>query len=145
MTKEMVIIMERCYAVNPLRGLLFLKTKMADCNIHEYCANSKTQCGDICVNVYCPIESMICTDITILQEDEIVDRSNCRSVDREKIKELMLQLEMGNVEVLIVRDIWELTNNEDDLETITNEILGMGICIYELSTGLFCFNSYEEC
>lgn len=145
MTKEKVIIMERCYAVNPLRGLLFLKTKMADCNIHEYCANSKTHCGDIRVNVYCPMASMICTDITIYQEDEIVDRSNCRSVDREKIKELMLQLEMENVEVLIVRDIWELTNNEDDLESITNEILGMGICIYELSIGLFRFNSYEEC
>lgn len=145
MTKEMVIIMERCYAVNPLRGLLFLKTKMADCNIHEYCSNSKERCGDIRVNVYCPTTRMICKDISIHQEDEIVDRSNCRSVDREAIKELMLQLEMENMEVLIVRDILELTNNEDDLESITNEILGMGICIYELSTGMFRFNSYEEC
>lgn len=145
MTKEMVIIMERCYAENPLRGLLFLKTKMADCNIHEYCSMSKERCGDIRVNVYCPTSHMICKDISIYQEDEIVDRSNCRSVDREAIKELMLQLEMENMEVLIVRDILELTNNEDDLESITNDILGMGICIYELSTGMFRFNSYEEC
>ncbi|MGC6174036.1 hypothetical protein [Lacrimispora sp. 38-1] len=136
--------MERCYAVNPLRGLLFLKTKMADCNIHEYCANSKKHCGDIRVNVYCPTASTICTDISIHQEDEVVDRSNSRSVDREEIKELMVRLVMENIEVLIVRDILEITNNEDDLESITNEILGMGICIYELSTGLFRYNSYEE-
>ena len=141
----MVIIMERCYVENPLKGLLFLKTKMADCNIHSYCANSKNLCGDINVKVYRPATRMLCSGVAIHQEDEIVDRSNSRCVDREKIKELMLQLETENMEVLIVRDIWELTNNEDDLESLTNEILGMGVCIFELSTGLFRYNVYEEC
>ena len=124
----MVIIMEkRFFEEEPLKGLLFLKTKMADCNIHTFCGNSKLQCGKI----------------HIQQVDEIIDQSNRRDVDRNEIGDLMQLLETGKYEVLIVRDIWELTNDADDLEVRTNEILAMGIGIFELSSKIFRYNNYE--
>lgn len=110
-----------------VNGLLFLKTKMAVCNMLVYIDVSRSKC-----ELY-----------GIRQLDQLVDRCNQRCVDRYEIKDLMEMLETGIYDVIIVRDVLELTANTNDLEALTNEIMSMSIGIFELSTGLYRYNCYE--
>lgn len=111
-----------------VNGLLFLKTKMADCNMIAYIDMSRSKC-ELC---------------GIRQLDQLVDPNNQGSVDRKEIRDLMESLETGIYDVLIIRDILDLTTNTNDLEALANEILSMGIGIFEFSTSLYDITAMKD-
>lgn len=66
-------------------------------------------------------------------------------IDRLAIKELIQVLETGRYDVLVIRDLEDITSNEDDWENFINMVNEMSVEIFCLNRGCYVTNNYEEC
>lgn len=67
--------------------------------------------------------------------DFFVDDSNSKDYDREELTELITYMENSSAEVLVLRNLYEITDNPDDVREFILKAERCGIKIYCLAAG----------
>ena len=66
----------------------------------------------------------------------LVDDSGSRDIDREKIGELYEYMERGCISVALVRSIFDITNDRDDLFQFLKKAGECGVSVYSMEHNL---------
>jgi len=130
MMKEQVInTMNEKYAEMEVKSaVFFMNTNKAECNAAAIAEQVKKICKPYGMNV--------CALIT--------SKGPERDIDREEINKLIAVIMQEQFEIVVVKDMTDLTNNLDDLEEFMKDAAGQGIRFFELSTMCIRYNDYEE-
>lgn len=130
MMKEQVVnTMNEKYAGTKVKpAIFFMNTNKAECNAAAIAEQVKKICKPYGMNVYALITS----------------KGPDRDIDSEEINKLITVIMQGQFEIVVVKDMTDLTNNLDDLEEFMNDAAEFGIRFFELSTMRIRYNEYEE-
>ena len=113
-----------------LNGLLFIKSMMSVDNVESQAIALRklaNKAGVDCKHAF-------------------LDDSYSKSIDRDAICDLLEYLDTGRYQVLVVKDVYDLTTNIPDLKAMIDRINGMGLIIFDLATMTARYNNYaKEC
>ena len=113
-----------------LNGLLFIKSMMSVENVERQAVALRKLANKAGVDC----------------KHALLDDSYSKSIDRDAICDLLEYLDTGRYQVLVVEDVYDLTNNIPDLKAMIDRINGMGVIIFDLATMTARFNNYaKEC
>lgn len=113
-----------------LNGLLFIKSMMSVENVERQAIALRKLANKAGVDC----------------NHALLDDSYSKSIDRDAICDLLEYLDTGRYQVLVVEDVYDLTNNIPDLKAMIDRINGMDVIIFDLSTMTARFNNYaKEC
>ena len=113
-----------------LNGLLFIKSMMSVENVERQAIALRKLANKAGVDC----------------RHALLDDSYSKSIDRDAICDLLEYLDTGRYQVLVVEDVYDLTNNIHDLKAMIDRINGMGVIIFDLATMTARFNNYaKEC
>ena len=68
--------------------------------------------------------------------DVIVDDSSGMDVDRDKIDKLMAWMEKDYVDAIVVKSIWDITRNPEDLMQFMVKAESLDVSIYDMERGM---------
>ena len=112
------------------KGILFIKSMMSISNVNkkkELDQENAFKAGIVC-------------------EKKAMEDGRSGSVDRPPMSQLVEILETADYDVLVVEDIYELTQDPQDLRVLMDRINGFGVIIFDLSTMSARYNNYTiEC
>ena len=113
-----------------LNGLLFIKSMMSVDNVERQAIALRKLANKAGVDC----------------NHALLDDSYSKSIDRDAICDLLEYLDTGRYQVLVVEDVYDLTNNIPDLKAMIDRINGMGVIIFDLATMTARYNNYaKEC
>lgn len=113
-----------------LNGLLFIKSMMSVENVERQAIALRKLANKAGVDC----------------KHALLDDSYSKSIDRDAICDLLEYLDTGRYQVLVVEDVYDLTNNIPDLKAMIDRINGMNVIIFDLATMTARFNNYsDEC
>ena len=113
-----------------LNGLLFIKSMMSVENVEKQAIALRKLANKAGVDC----------------NHALLDDSYSKSIDRDAICDLLEYLDTGRYQVLVVEDVYDLTNNIPDLKAMIDRINGMNVIIFDLATMTARFNNYaKEC
>lgn len=113
-----------------LNGLLFIKSMMSVENVESQAIALRKLANKAGVDC----------------KHALLDDSYSKSIDRDAICDLLEYLDTGRYQVLVVEDVYDLTNNIPDLKAMIDRINGMNVIIFDLATMTARFNNYaKEC
>lgn len=113
-----------------LNGLLFIKSMMSVENVERQAIALRKLANKAGVDC----------------KHALLDDSYSKSIDRDAICDLLEYLDTGRYQVLVVEDVYDLTNNIPDLKAMIDRINGMNVIIFDLATMTARFNNYaKEC
>lgn len=113
-----------------LNGLLFIKSMMSVENVEKQAIAHRKLANKAGVDC----------------NHALLDDSYSKSIDRDAICDLLEYLDTGRYQVLVVEDVYDLTNNIPDLKAMIDRINGMNVIIFDLATMTARFNNYaKEC
>lgn len=113
-----------------LNGLLFIKSMMSVDNVERQAIALRKLANKAGVDC----------------KHALLDDSYSKSIDRDAICDLLEYLDTGRYQVLVVEDVYDLTNNIPDLKAMIDRINGMGVIIFDLATMTARYNNYaKEC
>lgn len=113
-----------------LNGLLFIKSMMSVENVERQAIALRKLANKAGVDC----------------KHALLDDSYSKSIDRDAICDLLEYLDTGRYQVLVVEDVYDLTNNIPDLKAMIDRINGMDVIIFDLATMTARFNNYaKEC
>lgn len=113
-----------------LNGLLFIKSMMSVENVESQAIALRKLANKAGVDC----------------KHALLDDSYSKSIDRDAICDLLEYLDTGRYQVLVVEDVYDLTNNIPDLKAMIDRINGMNVIIFDLATMTARFNNYsDEC
>ena len=113
-----------------LNGLLFIKSMMSVENVERQAIALRKLANKAGVDC----------------NHALLDDSYSKSIDRDAICDLLEYLDTGRYQVLVVEDVYDLTNNIPDLKAMIDRINGMNVIIFDLATMTARFNNYaKEC
>lgn len=113
-----------------LNGLLFIKSMMSVENVERQAIALRKLANKAGVDC----------------NHALLDDSYSKSIDRDAICDLLEYLDTGRYQVLVVEDVYDLTNNIPDLKAMIDRINGMNVIIFDLATMTARFNNYsDEC
>ena len=113
-----------------LNGLLFIKSMMSVENVERQAIALRKLANKAGVDC----------------NHALLDDSYSKSIDRDAICDLLEYLDTGRYQVLVVEDVYDLTNNIPDLKAMIDRINGIGVIIFDLATMTARFNNYsDEC
>ena len=113
-----------------LNGLLFIKSMMIVDNVERQAIALRKLANKAGVDC----------------KHALLDDSYSKSIDRDAICDLLEYLDTGRYQVLVVEDVYDLTNNIPDLKAMIDRINGMNVIIFDLATMTARFNNYaKEC
>ena len=129
MKEQVINTMNEKYAGMEVKSaVFFMNTNKAECNAAAIAEQVKKICKPYGMNV--------CALIT--------SKGPERDIDREEINKLIAVIMQEQFEIVVVKDMTDLTNNLDDLEEFMKDAAGLGIRFFELSTMCIRYNDYEE-
>lgn len=109
-------------------SILFMNSRKSESNLHDFCAKNQRKCM-----LY-----------GLMQTEAYIDRSITRDIDRDIITKLLEVLNTKKYEVLIIRNVHELTYDETDLENILEILDSMNINVFELDTMKYHFSMIDK-
>lgn len=113
-----------------LNGLLFIKSMMSIENVERQAIALRKLANKAGVDC----------------KHALLDDSYSKSIDRDAICDLLEYLDTGRYQVLVVEDVYDLTNNIPDLKAMIDRINGMNVIIFDLATMTARYNNYaKEC
>lgn len=113
-----------------LNGLLFIKSMMSVENVERQAIALRKLANKAGVDC----------------NHALLDDSYSKSIDRDAICDLLEYLDTGRYQVLVVEDVYDLTNNIPDLKAMIDRINGMNVIIFDLATMTTRYNNYaKEC
>ena len=113
-----------------LNGLLFIKSMMSVENVERQAIALRKLANKAGVDC----------------NHALLDDSYSKSIDRDAICDLLEYLDTGRYQVLVVEDVYDLTNNIPDLKAMIDRINAMNVIIFDLATMTARFNNYaKEC
>ena len=113
-----------------LNGLLFIKSMMSVENVESQAIALRKLANKAGVDC----------------KHALLDDSYSKSIARDAICDLLEYLDTGRYQVLVVEDVYDLTNNIPDLKAMIDRINGMNVIIFDLATMTARFNNYaKEC
>lgn len=113
-----------------LNGLLFIKSMMSVENVESQAIALRKLANKAGVDC----------------KHALLDDSYSKSIDRDAICDLLEYLDTGRYQVLVVEDVYDLTNNIPDLKAMIDRINGMNVIIFDLATMTARYNNYaKEC
>lgn len=113
-----------------LNGLLFIKSMMSVDNVERQAIALRKLANKAGVDC----------------KHALLDDSYSKSIDRDAICDLLEYLDTGRYQVLVVEDVYDLTNNIPDLKAMIDRINGMNVIIFDLATMTARYNNYaKEC
>lgn len=114
-----------------LKGLFFISTFKGK----ETLAKEAERIKDICARKNIFIED-------IVAEPYPLDMMN---IDRPYIRGLIKLVCEGNYNVLVLRNMYDISGKKTDWENFINLMQQNSIAVYLVEGGTFIFNNYEEC
>lgn len=66
----------------------------------------------------------------------VIDNSSGTDIDREQIDRIAVWMEKKCVDVIVVRSIWNISNNEDDLRNFLKMAQELKVSIYSMEHGM---------
>ena len=79
-------------------------------------------------------------------ENLVFDGTSGRDVDREAIDELVSWMEKDRIAAVVVRSIYDISRNEDDLIKFLDIAGKLGVTIYSMQAGVsISINTDESC
>lgn len=120
------------YAGKPIvKGVLFLSSMKCQENVEQIAMLIKVQCAK---------ENILVEDVAV-EHNPIGDMD----IDRPSVKAIVNTVAGGAYDVLILRNLYDVTEDEADWEQFLNTMADLGVQVYAAETGMFVFNNYEEC
>lgn len=78
-------------------------------------------------------------------EKLVFDETSGRDVDREPIDELVSWMEKDRIVAVVVRSIYDISRNEDDLIKFLDIAGKLGVTIYSMEVGISISINTDEC
>lgn len=120
------------YAGKPIvKGVLFMSSMKCQENVEQMAMQIKVQCAK---------HNILVEDVAV-EHNPIGDMD----IDRPSVKSLVNTVANGDYEVLVLRNLYDVTEDEADWEQFLNIMADMEIQVYVTETGEFVCNNYEEC
>lgn len=120
------------YAGKPIvKGILFMSSMKSQENVEQMAMQIKVQCAK---------ENILVEDVAV-EHNPIGDMD----IDRPSVKAIVNTVAGGAYDVLVIRNLYDVTEDEADWEEFLNTMAELGIQVYAAEMGVFVFNNYEEC
>lgn len=119
------------YEENPIvKGVLFLSSMKSQENVEQMVMQIKVQCAKT----------------NILVEDVAVEHNliGDMDMDRPVVKSVVNAIVNRGYEVLILRNQYDVTEDDSDWEKFVGGMADMDVRVYLADTGEFAGNAYEE-
>lgn len=120
------------YAGMPVvKGVLFMSSMKCQENVEQMAMEIKVQCAKK----------------NILVEDVAVEHNPAGDMDMDRpgVKAVVNAVVNGGYEVLVLRNLYDVTEDVDDWESFLNNLADMGIQVFLADMGEFVCNNYDEC
>ncbi len=110
-------------------GMIFIKTRKSDEKIWELVVEMQELADDVGVAIM----------------EVIIDGFASRDIDREDVSRLSARIENGDVSVVILKSLDDITTDEDDLNKFINKSLDYGVILVDFTDGsVICPNKEED-
>lgn len=117
------------YEENPIvKGVLFLSSMKSQENVEQMVMQIKVQCAKS----------------NILVEDVAVEHNLIGDIDRPVIKSVVNAIVNTGYEVLVLRNQYDVTEDDSDWEKFVGDMADMDVRVYLADTGEFVSNAYGE-
>lgn len=89
----------------------------------------------------------LCEKKNILINDVAVEcnPTGDMEIDRPCVKALVNTISKGDFEVLVLRNLYDITAEEADWENFLNVMESFGVMVYLTEEGKYVYNDYGEC
>ena len=119
------------YEENPIaKGVLFLSSMKSQENVEQMVMQIKVQCAK---------RNILVGDVAV-EHNQIGDMD----LDRPAVKAVANAVAYGDYEVLVLRNQYDVTEDDSDWEKFVGDMADMDVRVYLADTGEFVSNAYEE-